>query len=113
MIFRSSVMDLEDPENIFKCLMGTLVAIGITAKSWPYLKSYTDKRVAISSSSNMNHGNIIDGSTKSRKSVEILNLQKQFLMVFLIFRMGFWMSGREHRWSFRSFYALSSYFVIL
>jgi len=88
-------------DTLFKYLMGTLVAISIAAKSWPYMKSYTDRRIvgnsnsnsSNSSSSSSNHDNIIDGSNKSRKSTEILALQQQFLPIFFLFRMGFWMNG--------------------
>ena len=75
----------EDPESLFKFLMGTLVAIGITAKVWPHLQSSNwigsknkDKCCAI----------VVD-----KISPEVASLQKRYLPVFYLFRMSFWMSG--------------------
>eukprot|EP00531_Pseudo-nitzschia_arenysensis_P018348 CAMPEP_0116118030 /NCGR_PEP_ID=MMETSP0329-20121206/1887_1 /TAXON_ID=697910 /ORGANISM="Pseudo-nitzschia arenysensis, Strain B593" /LENGTH=565 /DNA_ID=CAMNT_0003611631 /DNA_START=66 /DNA_END=1760 /DNA_ORIENTATION=- len=72
----------QDPETLFKCLMGTLVATGITAKAWPYLKSSTSNLIGSKSKSAMN-----------TKSPQVALLQKRYLPVFYLFRMSFWMSG--------------------
>lgn len=79
----------EDPEILFKYLMGTLVATGITAKAWPYLKSLTaivTKSKDIISKNQCK--NINDG-----KPPEVLSLQRRYLPVFYLLRMSFWMSG--------------------
>ena len=71
----------EDPESLFKFLMGTLVAIGVTAKAWPHIQASnwigTQKNCPIA----------------KKKCVEVASLQKRYLPVFYLFRMSFWMSG--------------------
>eukprot|EP00536_Pseudo-nitzschia_multiseries_P009545 jgi/Psemu1/201000/e_gw1.269.3.1 len=59
--------------------MGTLVAIGLSAKAWPLLKSCTTSKKS----------NNIDET----KPAKIVSLQRRFLPVFFLFRMSFWMSG--------------------
>ncbi len=72
----------QDPETLFKCMMGTLVATGITAKAWPYLKS-----------SNLIGSKTKTSATTTTKSPQVASLQKRYLPVFYLFRMSFWMSG--------------------
>jgi len=72
----------QDPESLFKGLMGTLVATGITAKVWPYLKSsnWIGSKAKVCTA--------IDAT-----SPQVASLQKRYLPVFYLFRMSFWMSG--------------------
>jgi MFS family permease len=75
----------EDPETLFKFLMGTLVATAITAKAWPYLKSFNNW---------IGHDEAkYFRSKQKQKPPEVLLLQKRYLPVFYLFRMSFWMSG--------------------
>jgi MFS family permease len=78
----------EDPETLFKSLMGTLVAVGLTAKAWPYLKS-SNWTIGPKSSND----SCTKGHANETKHPEVLSLQKRYLPVFYLFRMSFWMSG--------------------
>lgn len=76
----------ENPEALFKSLMGTLVAVGITAKAWPHIKS--SNWMGTKSSDKCGE----TGKTKP-KPPEVFRLQARYLPVFYLFRMSFWMSG--------------------
>ncbi len=71
----------EDPETLFKFLMGTLVAIGVTAKLWPHIQ--LSNWIGIQKNCPI----------AQKKCQEVASLQKRYLPVFYLFRMSFWMSG--------------------
>eukprot|EP00581_Thalassiosira_minuscula_P003267 CAMPEP_0183738080 /NCGR_PEP_ID=MMETSP0737-20130205/53717_1 /TAXON_ID=385413 /ORGANISM="Thalassiosira miniscula, Strain CCMP1093" /LENGTH=116 /DNA_ID=CAMNT_0025972527 /DNA_START=92 /DNA_END=438 /DNA_ORIENTATION=- len=73
----------EDPETLFKFLMGTLVAVGVTAKAWPRIQIRASNWIG----TEKNH------PITKKKSPQVASLQKRYLPVFYLFRMSFWMSG--------------------
>mmetsp|Transcript_20012 Transcript_20012/g.43529 ORF Transcript_20012/g.43529 Transcript_20012/m.43529 type:complete len:571 (-) Transcript_20012:497-2209(-) len=80
----SSLIDMKtmvnEPDALFRSLMGTLIVLGLSAKAWQHL-------------SRKNSRPKDPNRSKKTKPSEIVSLQRRFLPVFFLFRMSFWISG--------------------
>lgn len=91
---------MEDPEKLFTYLSGTLITTGVTAKAWPYLKSYTvnigakkTKSAPPPQDSKSGNGGKNSKGDATTKPAVIVSLQNRFLPVFYLLRTSFWMAG--------------------